>query len=108
GLTAAERDMQAYTRQLLQWRRTAPAIRDGRLTHFVPFDGIYVYFRHNATQKVMVVLNNNDAPRTVETQRFREVLGTSARGVDVVTRQVHDVTRSVTAPARSVTILELD
>jgi glycosidase len=108
GLTAAERDMQSYTRQLLQWRRTAPAIRDGKLTHFVPFDGVYVYFRHNAAQKVMVVLNNNDAPRTVETQRFREVLGSSVRGVDVVTRQVHDVTQSVAVPARSATILELN
>lgn len=108
GLTAAERDMQAFTRQLLQWRRTAPAIRDGKLTHYVPFDGVYVYFRHNAAQQVMVILNNNDAARTVETQRFRELLGTSARGVDVVTRQVHDVTQSVVVPARSATILELN
>ena len=108
GLTEAERSMQNYTRQLLQWRRTAPAIHDGKLTHFVPFEGVYVYFRHNDAQKVMVILNNNDAARTVETQRFREVLGKATRGVDVVTKQAYDVTRSIEVPARSATILELN
>jgi glycosidase len=108
GLTAAERDMQDYTRQLLQWRRTAPAIRDGKLTHFVPFEGVYVYFRHNDAQKVMVILNNNDEARAVETQRFKEVLGNATRGVDIVTKQLHDVSRSIHVPARSATILELN
>jgi glycosidase len=108
GLTDAQRGMQDYTRQLLQWRRTAPAIRDGKLTHFVPFEGIYVYFRHNDAQKVMVILNNNDEARTVETQRFREVLGAATRGVDVVTKQAHDISRSIEVPARSATILELN
>lgn len=108
GLTDAQRSMQDYTRTLLQWRRTAPAIRDGKLTHFVPFEGIYVYFRHNHAQNVMVILNNNDEARTVETQRFRAVLGDATRGVDVVTKQSHDVTRRIDVPARSATILELN
>jgi hypothetical protein len=99
--------MQDYARTLLQWRRTAPAMRDGKLTHFVPFEGVYVYFRHNDAQKVMVILNNNDEARIVETQRFHEVLGNATRGVDVITKQAHDVTRRVEVPARSATILEL-
>jgi hypothetical protein len=44
----------------------------------------------------------------VETPRFREVLGNATRGVDVVTKRSHDVTRSIEVPARSATILELD
>ena len=43
--------MQEYMRKLLQWRRTAPAIRDGKLTQYVPIDGVYVYFRHNARRR---------------------------------------------------------
>jgi glycosidase len=108
GLTEAERSMQDYMRRLLQWRRTAPAIHAGKLTHFVPFEGVYVYFRHKDAQKVMVILNNNEEARTVEMQRFREVLGEARRGVDVVTKQEHDVTRAVEVPARSATVLELD
>ena len=50
GLSDDERAMQDYTRKLLQWRRTAPAIRDGKLTHYVPTDDLYVYFRRNDAQ----------------------------------------------------------
>jgi glycosidase len=107
GLTDAERGMQDYTRTLLQWRRTASAVHRGKLTHYVPVDGVYVYFRHDDAQRVMVILNNTDAARTVETQRFHEMLGSATQGVNVVTRQPHDVTRSIEAPAHSATILEL-
>jgi hypothetical protein len=55
----------------------------------------------------MVVMNNNDDARAVETQRFREVLGAATQGVDVVTKQVYDVRQPIEVPARSVTILEV-
>lgn len=107
GLTGPERDMQDYTRKLLQWRRGASAIRDGKLTQFVPIDGIYVYFRHDATQKVMVILNNNDEPRQVDTARFHEMIGTSTNGTDVLSRQAYPLAAGFAVPARSATILEL-
>jgi glycosidase len=107
GLSDDERAMQDYTRKLLQWRRTAPALRDGRLTHYVPMDGVYVYFRHDAAQKIMVVLNNGDAARTLDTQRFHERIGTATTGTDVLSQQTHDLARGVMVAARSATILEL-
>lgn len=107
GLTEAERQMQDYTRRLLQWRRSAPAIRDGKLTQFVPLNGVYVYFRHDATQKVMVILNNNDTARTVDTQRFHEVIGDATTGTDVLSQQAITLAGGIAAPPRSATILEL-
>jgi len=107
GLSDDERAMQDYTRKLLQWRRTAPALHDGKLTHYVPMDGVYVYFRHDAAQKIMVVLNNGDAARTLDTRRFHEMIGTATTGTDVLSQQTHDLARGVTVAARSATILEL-
>jgi glycosidase len=107
GLTGAEREMQDYTRTLLQWRRSAPAIRDGKLTQFVPIDGVYVYFRSNASQTIMVILNNNDEARTVDTARFREAIGTATTGTDVISKRAHTLASGVAAPAHSATILEL-
>ncbi|MBK6350881.1 MAG: glycoside hydrolase family 13 protein [Proteobacteria bacterium] len=107
GLSADERAMQTYLRQLLQWRRTAPAIRDGKLTQYVPMGGVYVYFRHDAAQKVMVILNNNDAAQTVETQRFQEVIGSATAGTDVISGQPHVLASGIAVPAHSATILEL-
>jgi glycosidase len=107
GLSDDERAMQEYTRKLLQWRRTAPAIRDGQLTHYVPTDSLYVYFRHAAAQNVMVILNNGDDARTIATSRFQESIGSATKGKDVLSGQVHQLGRGIAVPARSATILEL-
>jgi glycosidase len=107
GLTEAERAMQQYTRQLLQWRRTAPAIRDGKLTQYVPYDGEYVYFRQSDAQTVMVILNNTATARTVATARFKDNIGSATTGTDVITRRSHALAGGIEVPAYSSTILEL-
>jgi glycosidase len=108
GLDPAQRDMQEYMRKLLLWRRGAPALRDGKLTQFVPFDGVYVYFRHTDAQKVMVILNNADEAKTVDTKRFHEVIGGATTGTDVITKQPIRLDQGIAAPAHSATILELN
>jgi neopullulanase len=107
GLSDDERAMQEYTRKLLQWRRTAPAIRDGKLTHYVPTDDVYVYFRHDAAQNIMVIMNNGDEARTIDTKRFQESIGSAATGMDVLSGQSHELAKGIAVPARSTTILEL-
>ena len=108
GLSPAQRDMQEYMRKLLLWRRGAPALHHGKLTQFVPLAGIYVYFRHTDTQKVMVVLNNTEEAKTVDTKRFHEVISGATTGTDVITKQPHRLDQGIAAPAHSATILELD
>jgi glycosidase len=108
GLSDDERAMQDYTRKLLQWRRTAPAIRDGKLTQYVPVGGVYVYFRHDGVQNVMVILNNNDTGQTVATARFKDSIGGATTGTDVVSKQSHELAGGIAVPARSATILELN
>jgi uncharacterized protein involved in type VI secretion and phage assembly len=71
-------------------------------------EGVYVYFRHDARQKVMVILNNNDDARTVEATRFSETIGAATAATDVITRQRHALAQGVAVPARSATILELE
>jgi glycosidase len=107
GLSEPERDMQQYMRSLLQWRRTAAALHDGKLTQYAPMGGIYVYFRRNASQTVMVVLNHNDESKQLDTKRFAESIGTATTGNDVLTGTAHTLTGGLTLPPRSATILEL-
>lgn len=107
GLADAERDMQSYLRTLLQWRRTATALHGGKLTQFAPMDGVYVYFRHNAAQTVMVVLNNNDGAKNLDTKRFAEVIRSATTGTDVITGRSVTLGDGIELPARSATILEL-
>ncbi len=83
GLTPRQLEARAFLQKLLKWRRSATAVHRGKLVHFAPENGVYVYFRYDDSQKLMVVLNKNDQPFTLPLDRFRELIGghTAARDV---------------------------
>ena len=61
-------------------RRDATAIHNGELLHFAPRDGIYVYFRFNEEQRVMVVMNNEPNTVHLDSSRYAQGLaGTTGR-----------------------------
>jgi glycosidase len=84
GLTASEIEIKEYFKKLLNWRKNCKPVHDGKLTHFVPQDGVYVYFRYNDAGKVMVILNKNDHEQILDLKRFRELLDKSAKGREVI------------------------
>jgi neopullulanase len=108
GLTPDQAALQRDLRQLLHWRRNAPAIREGSLTQYVPFDGTYVYFRQHPQQTVMVILNKNDTTHTLDLARFSESIGAATQGLDVLSGEMRPFAQGFLQVApRSATILEL-
>lgn len=107
GLMVTQREAQAFTRKLLNWRKTASALHDGMLTQYAPEDDVYVYFRHDNRQKIMVAFNKAGAERRIETSRFTESIGESLRARDVLSGREFEVGSTLALPARSATILEL-
>jgi glycosidase len=84
GLTTRELEIKDYFKNLLNWRKNCTVIHEGKMTHFVPQDGVYVYFRHSNEGKVMVVLNKNVHETILELERFRELLDRGVKGRDVI------------------------
>ncbi|GAB3384038.1 glycoside hydrolase family 13 protein [Lysobacter fragariae] len=109
GLSAAQRDAQAYLRRLLDWRRRAPVVQSGKLQHFAPKDGVYVYFRYNdtGTGPVMVALNRNVNPTPLQLDRFKAFIKPGDRGVNVITGDEVEIRDSLTLPGTSATIVEM-
>jgi glycosidase len=107
GLAPDVASMQDYVRRLFAWRRTSAAVHSGTLRHYVPRDGVYVYFRHAPNESVMVVLNKSNAPVTLDLTRFHDDLPAGSVARDVIAGT--DVTLGTTwiAPARSATVLDL-
>lgn len=107
GLSAKQKDAQDYFRKVLNWRKTNPVVQSGALKHFVPENGIYVYFRYNQSGKVMVVLNKNQEAKALDTARFSEVMAGCTSGKDIISgRSITDLS-SVKVPAMSAMIIEL-
>jgi glycosidase/predicted alpha/beta superfamily hydrolase len=107
GLPAEALEMQQYLRRLLTWRKDASAIAAGALTQYAPQDGVYVYFRHDNRQRVLVALNKNGGERRIDTARFAESLAGSRGARDVITGREFAFDGTLVLPARSATILEL-
>ena len=107
GLDAAQREAQDYTRALFDWRKRTPLLHTGKLTHFAPLDGVYVYFRHEGGRSVMVALNKNVHPTSLPLDRFDAFLrGHGAR--DALTGKPVALGASLILPAKSATLLELE
>jgi glycosidase len=107
GLTDGQIDMQKYVSTILNWRKNSQVIHNGKLMHFVPQDGIYVYFRYNENELVMVILNKNQEGKTIDTSRFHERISGYKTGKEIISgKQLSDVSK-ITVPARSAVIVEL-
>jgi glycosidase len=96
-----------FTQKLLNWRKGSEVIHTGKTMQYLPHDNVYVYFRYNASQTVMVILNNNTEPKTLDTKRFNERLKGFSSGKNIVTSESLNNLQSISLPAKSATILEL-
>lgn len=107
NLKENQREALDYMQMLLNWRKNKKAIHYGKTTHYVPENGVYVYFRHDDNESVMVVINNNEESRTFTTERFAENLTGYQTGTDVLHRTYFDQLRTISIPAMSARIIEL-
>lgn len=108
GRTPEEQAMYSYLQTILQWRKNKPVIHSGQLRHYIPQDGIYVYFRYNAEDTIMVVLNKNDELKTLDTSRFSEFLRDHSGGTEIITGQPVPDINQLTVPAKHAFIIDLE
>lgn len=80
-------DMARFLRTVLNWRKTSQAISRGSMKHFIPQNGVYVYFRTCEEEKVMVLVNNTSKASIVDTSLYQEELQGYKSGTDVITKR---------------------
>lgn len=108
NLSTDQKDLLDYMSTLFSWRKTNKTIQEGKLTHYIPEDGIYVYFRTLGKESVMVILNNNESyVKTINTARYEENLKGYKTGKNILDgSQIKDL-KTIEVPAKSVKIIEL-
>ena len=93
GLSPRQLEMQRFVRKLFTWRRGCSAVTKGKLLHYIPADGTYVYFRYDDTKTVMVVLNKNGTDRRLGLGRFSPMLKGAKVGTNVLTDEKVDLSQ---------------
>lgn len=107
GRTAEQKAYFDFMAKLLNWRKTKSVIHTGKLTQFVPVNDVYVYFRYNENDRIMVIMNNNETEQKLNLDRYAECLNKHSQGIDVITGKTVLFNQELTIPATTAYILEL-
>ena len=108
GLTGKQLEAQTFIKKLLNWRKNSKVVHQGKLMHFVPIDGVYVYFRYDENKKVMIVLNNSKEKKGLDLKPFAEMLNGSISGLDVITGKKVFLQALLEIDSKQPMIIELD
>ena len=108
GRTAEQNEIVDFLSKLLNYRKDKEVLHYGWLRHFVPENNIYVYFRYNDEETIMVVMNNNAREMELDTRRFEEATLGFNMARDVISGQVFRGFGAWKIPANSALILELE
>ena len=106
GLTKAQQSMFTWTSRLLHWRKDNKIVSHGRMTQFIPYNGIYVIARQYQGKTALTVLNGTTNPAKMSVKRYAEVIGDTKRAKDILTGRYFDLSKDVELRPRQSLILE--
>ena len=105
--TAEQKEFHGFTQKLLNWRKGKDVIHTGKTKNFVPQNNVFVYFRYNEKEIVMVVVNANEKDEVVDLKRFSEAIKSSVKGKDVISDKEISLQNTLTVPAKTSMVIEL-
>ena len=106
GLSPTQQEALAYTRRLLTWRRGNKTVTRGKLRHYSPRDGVYIYTRSLDGSCVVVLLNGTSEERMVNLSTLPLPAGTRIQREVTTNRIIPLSERALTLPPHEVIILE--
>lgn len=107
GRTAEQQKFFEFSSKLFTWRKSKEVIHSGKMTHYLPDNNVYVYFRHNNKETVMVIINNAPDTQKINSTRFQENIKSFISGVDILSGKTIDLKNEITIEGKSALILEL-
>lgn len=107
GMERQQMEAMKYMEDLIRIRRTHPALQSGQLTHYIPFDGTYVYFRTLGEEVIMTLFNNKHTDQRIVLARFAESMGQAGNAENLLDGKVIALERDLNIPARTALILKL-
>jgi len=107
GRTEEQNKFFDVTSKLFQWRKNKNVVHFGKTTHYIPQENVYVYFRYDDKETVMVVINNSAEAKTIKTNRFQENIKAFKSGKDVLSGKSVEVSSEISLEGKSALVLEL-
>ena len=115
ALYASAADIHDYTRALFRWRKGCKAVQEGKTLHFLSrknegarniTDNSYSFFRYTDDDAVFVYINNNEEPRVLDWNHYREFVEGPVTGTDVITGESVTLKDGLSVAPKSALIVE--
>jgi glycosidase len=107
GLTAQQKEAQQYLKKLITWRKAKEVIHHGKMLHYLVKDGVYVFFRYNDKENIMVILNNSSDEKPFKSAHYSEGLKGATKGYEVISGKSIDDLTNLKLASHSAMIIEL-
>ena len=85
GRAVQENEAYNYISKLLHFRKNSSAITTGKTMQYVVKDSLYVYFRYDAKQTVMVITNVGSTEMQIDWSRYSERINGFSQMRDIIT-----------------------
>jgi glycosidase len=108
GRTEIQNQYFDFSKKLLNWRKNKSVVHYGKMTHYVPEQNVYVYFRYDDQESVMVLINNTKEKQIIDTNRFKENTQNYTSGKDVLSGKTYALSENLTLEGKTALILELN
>ena len=105
GLNEDQQSMQSFLKTILNFRKNSKAIHDGKTVHFSPFLGTYILCRILDDETVVLVLNKNSEPLTIDLKRYTEIGLDGKQLNNVLTGETLEWNEELTLNAKGVLLL---
>ena len=92
---------------LANYRKTSSALTTGKMMQYIPVDGVYVYFRYDNKQTVMVVMNTSKEDKKISFDKYAERTNGFTKYTDVVSKNVSEFKDFIVGSYKTV-VLELN
>jgi glycosidase len=98
GRTGRENGIYHYLQQLIRLRRAHSALQSGKTTHLPPRDYVYVFFRADSSEQILVLANNNRSSYDFPLDRIGHHLEGRKSLTDLQNGEVIPVAKGGTVP----------
>lgn len=95
-----------FLRKLLRWRQKNEIIAKGKMKHYLPKNGVYVYERYLNDKNILIFMNGTSKETTIDLSRYAESLQGRTSGKDMLTNRQIKFENTCTLSARKILIIE--
>jgi neopullulanase len=108
GRTEKDNAIWNHVYTLANFRKSSTALTTGKMKQFVPDDGVYVYFRYDDKQTVMVVMNTSKKDKTISFNNYNEMTGGFTQYTNILTKERSTALNDFNLGSYQTAVLELN